>query len=187
MKIGILALQGDVREHAQMLEKCGAEVVWIKNISQLSGIQGLILPGGESTAIGKLMVRYGFIEAIKEFHSRGNPIYGTCAGLILIARVINNSQQPSIGLMDINVRRNAFGRQIDSCEAYLDIPALGSQNFKAVFIRAPWIEKAGSGVEVLAYYEGHPVMAREGNLLATAFHPELTDDPRVHEYFLNML
>ena len=185
MKVGVLALQGDVREHSGMLARCGARAVIVKKTSQLTGLDGLIIPGGESTTMGKLVERYGFADAIRAEHARGMAIYGTCAGLILIAReTVEATGQPLLGLMDIVARRNAFGRQVASFEAALDAPALGAEPVVGVFIRAPWIELAGDDVEVLANHDGHIVMARQGRLLATAFHPELTEDERVHRFFL---
>lgn len=180
-------MQGNVREHIRMLEKCGVAALEVKAVADLDRIDGLIIPGGESTTIGKLMLRYGFIEAVRSFYKQGKPVFGTCAGMILIAKSVVEGEQPLLELMDITVRRNAFGRQIDSCETDLDIPILGKDKFKAVFIRAPWVENVGTGVAVLAEFQEHPVMVREGGLLATAFHPEMCDDTRVHEYFLSMV
>lgn len=182
--IGILALQGAVREHAAALGQAGATPVVVKQTGELACLDGLIIPGGESTTIGKLMVKYGFIDAIKDFAAQGRPIYGTCAGLILVAKRVSEGTQPWLELMDIEARRNAFGRQQESFEAALEI-ATFDKPFTGVFIRAPWIEKAGLGVTVLAEYDGKIVMAEEKNVLVTAFHPELTDDTRVHEYFIN--
>lgn len=185
MRVGVLALQGDVREHLRMLARCGAEAVPIKKTSQLVDLDGLIIPGGESTTIGKLIELYGFAETIRERHARGMAVYGSCAGLILIAReTVEFTGQPLLGLMDVVARRNAFGRQPDSFEAPVEVPALGAEPMTGVFIRAPWIESTGPGVEALAVYAGRIVMARQGKLLSTAFHPELTDDERVHRYFL---
>lgn len=182
--IGILALQGAVREHAAALGQAGATPVVVKQTGELACLDGLIIPGGESTTIGKLMVKYGFIDAIKDFAAQGRPIYGTCAGLILVAKRVSEGTQPWLELMDIEARRNAFGRQQESFEAALEI-ATFDKPFTGVFIRAPWIEKAGLGVTVLAEYDGKIVMAEEKNVLVTAFHPELTDDTRIHEYFIN--
>jgi pyridoxal 5'-phosphate synthase pdxT subunit len=184
--IGILALQGAVREHAASLSQAGAIPVPVKQTEQLSGLDGLIIPGGESTTIGKLMTKYGFIDAIKDLADQGLPIYGTCAGLILVAKRISEGTPPWLGLMDIEARRNAFGRQQESFETPLDIKTF-DRPFTGVFIRAPWIEAVGSEVTVLAEYDGRIVMAEEKNFLVTAFHPELTDDARVHEYFINMV
>ena len=186
VKIGVLALQGDFREHMWAVEKVGAEAVAVKRPAQLEDLAGLIIPGGESTTIGKLMGEYGFLEAIPERHRHGMAIYGTCAGAILLARDIVGSDQPRLGLMDMSVRRNAYGRQRESFEVLLDIPALGEDSFPAVFIRAPYIEAVYGSAEVLATYQGHIVMARQGRLLASSFHPELTEDTRVHAYFLDM-
>jgi 5'-phosphate synthase pdxT subunit len=185
--IGVLALQGAVREHAAALKASGANHVAIKWPDQLAGVDGLIIPGGESTTIGKLMTKYGFIDAIRDFAAVGRPVYGTCAGLIVVAKRITEGTAPWLALMDIEARRNAFGRQQESFEAELDIPVLGNPPFTGVFIRAPWIEAVGPGVEILARHDGHIVMARAKTLLATAFHPELTDDIRVHQYFLEMV
>lgn len=185
-KIGVLALQGAVREHAAALRAAGADSIAVKWPADLAGVDGLIIPGGESTAIGKLMVKYGFIDAIRDFAAAGKPVYGTCAGLITVAKRITEGTDPWLALMDIEARRNAFGRQQESFEAELDIPCLGAP-FTGVFIRAPWIESAGPGVAILAEYGGRKVMAREGSMLVTAFHPELTNDVRIHKYFLDMV
>ncbi|MDR2118554.1 MAG: pyridoxal 5'-phosphate synthase glutaminase subunit PdxT [Tannerellaceae bacterium] len=187
MKIGILALQGAVREHRNLLHRLGVETVDVLDPQDLNGISGLILPGGESTAIGKLLVRYGLLEPIAEAGRKGLPVFGTCTGLILLSKHINRSDQYRLGLMDTYVERNAFGRQLDSFEADMPIPVLGDKPFHTVFIRAPYIEKAGEGVEVLLRYRGKILFARQNSLLAAAFHPELTDDTRVHEYFLRLI
>ncbi|MES1247746.1 MAG: pyridoxal 5'-phosphate synthase glutaminase subunit PdxT [Actinomycetota bacterium] len=176
LRIGVLAVQGNVREHADVLRRLGAEPVEVRLPEQLDGLDGLILPGGESTAIGRLMQLYGLDEALREFDA---PIFGTCAGMIVLDR-------DHLGLVDIAVRRNAFGRQVHSFEADLDI-GHGEEPVRAVFIRAPWIEDAGDDVEVLAEVDGHPVLARQGRNLVAAFHPELTDDTRIHELFLNQV
>jgi len=187
MKIGVLALQGAFREHIEALRELGVEAVEVRLPEQLEGLDGLIIPGGESTAIGKLAVKYGLSEAIRRYVSAGHPVYGTCAGMIMLSRDVG-MDQPLFGLMDIKVGRNAFGRQLDSFETDLDIPALGNKPFHGVFIRAPKIEDVGKGVEVLAKLEdGTPVAAQEGNMIVTAFHPELTDDLRFHRYFLAMI
>lgn len=187
-KIGVLALQGAVREHVNMLLKCGATAYPVKWPADLDGLDGLVIPGGESTAIGKLIVRYGFDKAIRKFRIQGKAIYGTCAGLIILAKQITEGNQPLLGLMDIEARRNAYGRQIDSFEADLFVADLGPQPFRGVFIRAPWIERTLSPrAEVLAEHEGRIVAARQDKMLVTAFHPELTDDTRVHELFLRMI
>ncbi|MDR1344022.1 MAG: pyridoxal 5'-phosphate synthase glutaminase subunit PdxT [Tannerellaceae bacterium] len=185
MRIGILALQGAVREHRNMLRRLGVETLDVLNPEDLNGIDGLILPGGESTTMGKLLVRYGLLEPIAEAGRKGLPVFGTCTGLILLSKHINNSDQQCLGLMDTYVERNAFGRQLDSFEADMRIPVLGGEPYHTIFIRAPYIDKIGEGVEVLLDYQGKILFARQGNLLAAAFHPELTDDARVHEYFLS--
>jgi 5'-phosphate synthase pdxT subunit len=187
MKVGILSLQGAVREHRKLLHRLGVETIDVLNPQELNGINGLILPGGESTTIGKLMARYGLLEPIAEAGRKGLPILGTCTGLILLSKYINHSDQYRLGLMDTYVERNAFGRQSDSFEADMSVPVLGDKPFHTVFIRAPYIEKADEGVEVLLRYQGKILFARQDNLLATAFHPELTNDTRIHEYFLRLI
>lgn len=187
LRVGVLAMQGAVREHLDALRRCGCEAVTVKRVEQLKDLHGLIIPGGESTTIGELMREYGFFPAIKQAAENGLGIYGTCAGMILLAKEIRDSDQPRLGIMDVVVRRNAFGRQRESFEIDLDIPLLGEHPFRAVFIRAPYIESAGPAVEVLASLGGKIVLAREGRLLASAFHPELTDDLRIHQYFVQML
>jgi 5'-phosphate synthase pdxT subunit len=185
MKIGVLALQGAVTEHIDMIGKAGGEGVAIKRPEQLEDIRGLIIPGGESTTIGKLMRRYGFIEALQAFSAQGKPIFGTCAGLIVIAKEIHGQPEPHLPLMNIKVARNAFGRQRESFETDLDVKGI-ADNVRAVFIRAPIILEVGPEVDVLSEFNGQIVAARQGHLLATSFHPELTDDPRMHAYFLEM-
>lgn len=187
MKIGILALQGDFREHFWAIQNTGNEAIEVKKTAQMEGLDGLIIPGGESTTIGRLMEEYGFFEAIRQHVEQGLGIYGTCAGLILLAKEIVGSSQPRLGLMDMVVQRNAYGRQRESFETDLEIPVLGEEPFRAVFIRAPYIEAVGPGVQVLATYDNKIVFARQGKFLASAFHPEETDDLRVHRYFLKML
>jgi len=187
--IGVLALQGAVREHLQILEACGARGVALKYPAELQLCEGLILPGGESTTIGKLMVACGFLEELRTLSHAGIPIYGTCAGLIVLARRITEGDQPLLGLMDITARRNAFGRQVDSFETDLVLEEIAErqQPFRAVFIRAPWIDEVGPEVRVMGEFGGKAVMAREDGMLVSAFHPELTGDDRVHRYFLNMV
>ncbi|HOV80958.1 MAG TPA: pyridoxal 5'-phosphate synthase glutaminase subunit PdxT [Bacillota bacterium] len=184
MKVGVLALQGAFREHQKMLAGCGVESVQVRKPEQLEGISALIIPGGESTTMGKLLNDYRLFEPIRKMGRAGLPIFGTCAGLIMLAGEIYGSVQPRLGLMDMTVARNAFGRQVDSFETELEIPVLGPQPFRAVFIRAPYIMSAGSSVEVLAGFGGKIVLARQDKLLAAAFHPELTGDLRLHRYFL---
>src|SRR6059036_2517635 len=176
LRIGVLAVQGNFREHAQMLRALGADAVEVRKPEQLDGLDGLVIPGGESTTFMKLMGLYGLDEAIRRFTA---PVFGTCAGMIVLDR-------DHLGLVDLRVRRNAFGRQVASFETDLDVAGV-AEPLRAVFIRAPWIEDAGPGVEVLAEVDGHPVLAREGRFLVAAFHPELTDDTRVHERFLNIV
>jgi pyridoxal 5'-phosphate synthase pdxT subunit len=190
MTVGVLALQGAFAEHARMLRQLGQDVVEVRLPEQLESIDRLIIPGGESTTIGKLLVAYGLLEPIRERAQRGLPVWGTCAGMILLARDIAEGRpegQPALGLMDITARRNAFGRQLDSFEADLHVAGLEDAPFRAVFIRAPVIERIGAGVEPLAALDDSRVVAaRQGHLLATAFHPELTNDPRLHQLFLDL-
>jgi pyridoxal 5'-phosphate synthase pdxT subunit len=176
LRIGVLAVQGNFREHAAVLRRLDAEPVEVRLPEQLDGLDGLIVPGGESTAMGRLMRLYGLDEALRRFEP---PIFGTCAGMILLDR-------DHLGLADITTRRNAFGRQVASFETDLQLAA-GEEPVRAVFIRAPWIEEVGEGVEVLAEVDGHPVLARDGRILVAAFHPELTEDTRIHELFLNQV
>ncbi|SHJ40100.1 pyridoxal 5'-phosphate synthase glutaminase subunit PdxT [Propionispora hippei] len=187
MKIGVLALQGAFREHLTVLERCGAEAVEVRQPGELEGIGGLILPGGESTTIGKLMVEWDLMETIRQRTKEGMAVYGTCAGMILLAKSIVDSDQPRLGLMDTTVRRNAFGRQLESFEEDLTVPELAGGPVRAVFIRAPLIEEVGSNVAVMAQVNGKAVIARQDNMLVTSFHPELTGDDRIHRYFLNMI
>jgi 5'-phosphate synthase pdxT subunit len=175
LRIGVLAVQGNFREHAVVLRRLGAEPVEVRLPRQLDGLDGLIIPGGESTSIARLMRLYGLDEAVRGFPG---PIFGTCAGMIVLDR-------DHLGLGDYGTRRNAFGRQVRSFEADLDVG--DGEPLRAVFIRAPWLEDPGPDVEVLAEVDGHPVLAREGRLLVAAFHPELTDDTRVHERFMNIV
>ncbi|MRG26737.1 pyridoxal 5'-phosphate synthase glutaminase subunit PdxT [Laceyella tengchongensis] len=186
MKIGVLALQGAVREHIRLLEMAGAEAVAVKRADELADLDGLVIPGGESTTIGKLMRQYGLREPIMRLHEQGKPIFGTCAGLIMIAKRVENLDEPHLNLMDIDVKRNAFGRQRESFEADLAIQGVADV-FPAVFIRAPYIEKVGEGVDVLSVIEDKIVAARQDRLLCAAFHPELTDDVRFHAYFVEMV
>lgn len=190
MKIGVLALQGDVAEHQAMLAESGAEPVAVKRLEQLNEVEGLIIPGGESTTMGKLLRRFEMLDPLRDRARSGFPIYGTCAGMILLANDILGSgiDQPSIGGIDISVQRNAFGRQRESFETELDAPDLGPAPLHALFIRAPLIERVGHNVHVLATLpDGRVVAARQGNLLVSSFHPELTNDPRMHQYFLRMV
>jgi len=185
MKIGVLALQGAVAEHIRSLEAAGAEAVAIKRVEQLDELQGLVIPGGESTTIGKLMRKYGFIDAIRQFSAAGKPLFGTCAGLIVLADRIEGNEEAHLKLMDMTVARNAFGRQRESFETDLDVKGI-NEPIRAVFIRAPLIKEVGAGVEVLSTYNDEIVTARQGTLLAASYHPELTDDFRLHAYFIEM-
>jgi 5'-phosphate synthase pdxT subunit len=188
--VGVLALQGDVAEHEAMLGRVGADSVLVKRVEQLERVDGLIIPGGESTTIGKLLRRFNMLDPLRDRVRSGFPVYGTCAGMILLADHVEDSgvDQPSIGGMHVRVQRNAFGRQRESFETDLAIPAVGSEPVHAVFIRAPVIKDAGNDVEVLATLpQRTPVAARQGNLLVSAFHPELTDDHRMHRYFVDIV
>ena len=185
--IGVLSLQGDFREHVAAMSDLGCEARAVKTVTDVESCDGLIIPGGESTTIGKLCDRFGVGDAIRRLHAKGKPIWGTCAGMILMAREIVGSDQWRLGLMSIEVQRNAFGRQVDSFETDLPVAAIPGGPVRAVFIRAPYVSRIWGPAEVLAEFGGKIVMAREGNLLATAFHPELTADRRVQAYFLGMV
>lgn len=187
-KIGVLAMQGAFAEHMAVLRRLGVEAVPVRLSGEFKGLSALVIPGGESTTIGKLMREYSLVDEMRKLISKGFPVMGTCAGMILLAKQVQGLKQHTLEAMDIEVRRNAFGRQVDSFEMALDIPVLGQPPFPAVFIRAPWIEKVGEGVEVLASLpDGTAVAVRQGNLVATAFHPELTEDLRLHDYFLSIV
>jgi len=185
--VGVLALQGAFREHQLMLAGLGVSSAQIRKPADLQNIGALIIPGGESTTISKLLADYELFDRIVSLVEGGLPVLGTCAGTILLAKEIEDSTLPGLGLMDLRVRRNAFGRQVDSFEEDLPVPVLGDEPFRAVFIRAPQITGAGPDVEVLASYNGRIVMARQNKMLAVTFHPELTADQRLHKYFLNLL
>jgi 5'-phosphate synthase pdxT subunit len=188
MRIGVLASQGAFIEHITILKQLDTEAVPVRLPGELRGLDGLIIPGGESTTISLLMNAYDLMERIGALAREGLPLFGTCAGMILMAKHISGNGSPSLGLMDIRVRRNAFGRQVDSFETELAIPALGKAPFPAVFIRAPVIEHCAKGVETIARLkDGKIVAAREGKMLVAAFHPELTDDTRFHKYFLDIV
>lgn len=186
MRVGVLALQGAVAEHIRSIELAGAEGVPVKHPEQLDELGGLIIPGGESTTIGKLMRKYGFMDAIRSFAEQGKPVFGTCAGLIVMAKEIEGGEEAHLGLMNIKVSRNAFGRQRESFETDLEVKGL-SEPLRAVFIRAPLITEVGTGVEILSTYKEEIVTARQDNLLVSSFHPELTDDFSLHAYFLEMI
>ncbi len=190
MKIGVLALQGAFIEHEKMLQRLNVEAAEVRLPRDLEDVDGVIIPGGESTTIGKLAVQYQLIEPLRELARSGKPLWGTCAGLIFMAKEVGRDQ-PVLGLMDVTVQRNAFGRQVDSFEADINLKGIDSDKpFHAIFIRAPLIESVGDNVEVLAYVEKNDaqviVAARQDNLLVTSFHPELSDDDRFHRYFLRM-
>jgi pyridoxal 5'-phosphate synthase pdxT subunit len=179
LRIGLLASQGDFAAHARVLRSLGAEAIEIRSPEQIEGLDGLVIPGGESTTISKAIERDGLEPAIRAHAGSGAPILGTCAGMIICDR-------DHLGLLDATARRNAYGRQIASFEADLEMEGIGPEPLRAVFIRAPWIESHGPGVDVLAQHDGHPVAVREGNVLACSFHPELTDDSRVHALLMAM-
>jgi 5'-phosphate synthase pdxT subunit len=190
MKIGVLALQGDFIEHEKILRELNVRATQVRKPGELRDLDGLIIPGGESTTFGKLAVEYGLIEPIRAMCHAGKPVWGTCAGMIFLAKDVG-MRQPLVAVMDVQVKRNAFGRQVDSFEIDLDIPVLNAiengqpHPFHAIFIRAPLMESVGNGVQVLAKLnDGTIVAARQNNLLATSFHPELTRDPRFHRYFI---
>lgn len=185
-RIGVLAIQGAFREHRKVLEELNAEVKEIRSHLDLDGIQGLIIPGGESTAIGKQLEIDNFGDKIAKMATEGLPIFGTCAGMILLSKRIESSKQYTLGLIDTLVKRNAFGRQVASFEADLTVKGM-DKDIRAVFIRAPYVLEAGSQVDILAEYAGKIVFVRQGNILASSFHPELTEDKRVHQYFLDMV
>lgn len=184
--MGVLALQGDFREHLKALSGAGADVVAVKAAEDLSTVDGLVIPGGESTTIGKLADRFELLEPLRARIGDGFPVFGTCAGLILLAAAVTEGSQPLLGVLDVVVKRNAFGRQNESFEADIEIDGLDAP-FHAVFIRAPWVEKTGAGVDVLARIDDHPVMVRQGNILAGSFHPELTHDDRIHRMFVDLI
>ena len=184
--VGVLALQGAFREHKKALTQCGVKTLEVRKKEDIAAISALVIPGGESTTMGKLLVEWDIMEDIIARAKEGMPIFGTCAGMILLAKEIEGSDQPRVGLLNVAVKRNAFGRQVDSFEAELDVagfdePVLG------VFIRAPYISAVGDGVEILAVHEKKIVMVRQKNLLACSFHPELTEDTRIHQFFINMI
>ncbi|MBM7552217.1 pyridoxal 5'-phosphate synthase glutaminase subunit PdxT [Thalassobacillus pellis] len=186
IRIGVLGLQGAFREHIRSVEASGAEGIIIKRVEQLNDIDGLIIPGGESTTMRRLIDKYEFLEPLRQFGKQGKPIFGTCAGMILLASEIAGFDHHHLGLMDIKVERNAFGRQRESFEADLDIKGV-AEAYNAVFIRAPYILETGAGVDVLASYNDRIVLAQQGQYLACAFHPELTDDHRLTAHFVTMV
>jgi len=187
MKIGVLALQGDVREHARSLSDCGVSASLVRRASELERVDALVIPGGESTTIAKLARTFGLFDDISARIKNGMPTYGSCAGMILLANQVLDAivGQETFGGLDVTVRRNAFGRQVDSFESDLTFDGITEIPVRAVFIRAPWVENAGIGVAVLAQVQGHPVAVRQGSIFATSFHPELTGDNRIHKYFVD--
>ncbi|OMI41523.1 pyridoxal 5'-phosphate synthase glutaminase subunit PdxT [Streptomyces sparsogenes] len=189
MSIGVLALQGDVREHLAALAAAGAEARPVRRAEELAEVHGLVIPGGESTTMSKLAVVFGMLEPLRERVRTGMPVYGTCAGMIMVADKIldGRDDQETLGGIDMTVRRNAFGRQNESFEAAVDVAGVEGGPVEGVFIRAPWVESVGAGVEVLATYGDHAVAVRQGNVLATSFHPELTGDHRVHALFVDLV
>jgi 5'-phosphate synthase pdxT subunit len=189
MKVGVLALQGDVREHLQSLLACGVDAVAVRRAQEIEDVDALVLPGGESTTIAQLAEVFGIFDLIKDRIKNGMPVYGSCAGMILLADEILDAKvgQKSFGGLDITVRRNAFGRQVDSFESDIAFNDGSDQMIRAVFIRAPWVEKTSDSVEVLASVETHPVAVRSRTALATSFHPELTGDHRIHRYFIEQV
>jgi 5'-phosphate synthase pdxT subunit len=189
MKVGVLALQGDVREHISSLIACDVEAVAVRRAQEIESIDALVLPGGESTTIAQLAEVFGIFDLIKDKINGGMPVYGSCAGMILLANQILDAKvgQKTFGGLDITVRRNAFGRQVDSFESDIAFNDGSDQTIRAVFIRAPWVEKIGATVEVLASVDSHPVAVRSKTALATSFHPELTGDNRIHRYFIEQV
>ncbi len=186
--VGVLALQGDVLEHLRALRRCGARAVRVRCTADLDGIDGIVVPGGESTTIGKLLDRLGMLEPLRERIEAGLPTFGTCAGMILLSReLVQDFPQPLLGVLDVRTRRNAFGTQIDSFERALDVAGIDGGPVRTAFIRAPWVEEVHDGVEVLAEVEGHPVIVRQGHVLAAAFHPEVTGDDRLHQQFVDLV
>ena len=186
-RVGVLAYQGDVREHLAALEAAGAVPVEVRTLAELDGVDGLVVPGGESTVIGKLASRYGLLEPLRERARAGLPVLGTCAGMILLAREVEGPPQDLLGVLDVRVRRNAFGRQVASFEAEVDVKGVDGGPVAGAFIRAPWVADAGPEVEVLAEVEGKVVAVRQGNLLATAFHPELSGEVRMHRWLVGLI
>ncbi|MDG5790124.1 pyridoxal 5'-phosphate synthase glutaminase subunit PdxT [Evansella sp. AB-P1] len=186
INIGVLALQGAVREHVLALEAHDVNIIIVKKVDQLDQLDGLVFPGGESTTMRRLINKYGFYQPLKDFAAKGKPIFGTCAGAILMAKELVGQVEPHIAVMDMKVERNAFGRQRESFEATLSVKGIGD-DVQGVFIRAPIIQEVGEGVEVLAEFNGEIVAAKEGPFLACSYHPELTDDNRMHQYFVNMV
>lgn len=187
LRVGVLGLQGDIEEHLAALRACKAEAVRVKTPDELKSVDGLIIPGGESTTVANLLEHFKLAKPLLDRSRGGMPIWGTCMGMIVMAEKITGTKQPSLGLLHVEVKRNAFGRQIESAEEPLQIEGFEGKPFPGVFIRAPWIESAWGGAHILAYLDGKGVMVWQNNLLGTSFHPELTDDLRIHKYFLEMV
>ncbi|MFP4153304.1 MAG: pyridoxal 5'-phosphate synthase glutaminase subunit PdxT [Alkalispirochaeta sp.] len=185
--VGVLAFQGDFQRHLSVVRELGWDALPVRRPEEVAGLRGLVIPGGESTTIGLLITRFGLLEAIESAVAEGMAVMGTCAGAILLSREIAGSDQPRLGILDTEIQRNAYGRQVDSFEADVSIPLLGAEPIRGVFIRAPRYLRCGPAVEILASFEDSPVVVREGRHLALTFHPELTKDTRIHEYFLNNL
>ncbi len=186
-RVGILGVQGDVAEHVAAFARTGADVRIVKTASALMEVDGLVVPGGESTTVIRLLDRFGLSDPIRQRVTAGMPFWGTCMGMIVAARDVADLEQETLRLLDITVRRNAFGRQIDSAEVPLAVDVLGAPPFPAIFIRAPWVERVGPGVDVLASLDDHGVFVRERNVIGSSFHPELTADLRMHAYFVRMI
>jgi len=185
MKIGVLAIQGDYEAHGRMLERLGVEPVYVRTPADLAGLRGLIIPGGESTTHMKILTEEGLLEALRKYSAEGGAFFGTCAGAILLAREVHNPDQASLGFLDISVLRNGYCRQLSS-DVHLGASKLKDEPLEMVFIRAPIIESVGPGVKILAEDAGHPVLVEQGRILAATFHPELTGDSTIHEYFIKM-
>ena len=183
-KVGVLALQGDFEAHEKLLDRSGATAIQVRTSEELASVDALVIPGGESTTIGKLATDYDLVEPLRMRAESGMPILGTCAGMIVCAKRIIDGDQPLLGIVDVTVRRNAYGRQVDSFETELDVDEVGAMH--AIFIRAPWVEEVGRGVEILASHREHPVVLREGNVTLASFHPELSDDDRLHRLALGL-
>ena len=185
--IGVLALQGDYEKHALMLERLSAETLHVREPADLERVDALVIPGGESTTIGKLMTAYGLLEPIRSRILAGMPVFGTCAGLILLAAQTSEKHQNRLGILDISVERNAYGRQVDSFEAEIEVPILGDTPVRGIFIRAPIVTEIRDNVRILARFENKPVLLQKDRILVASFHPELTEDTRIHSYFLDLL
>ena len=185
--IGVLSLQGDVEEHIDALLAIKVEGRGVKTPEDLADVDGLIIPGGESTTVGEMLGRFGLTKPLEKRVAAGMPVWGTCMGMIVLAKKVQGSMQPTLGLLSVEVKRNAFGRQIESAEVPLDITGIEGKPFPGIFIRAPWIESAWDDARILSRLDGHGVMVRQKRILGTSFHPELTDDHRVHRYFSEMV